>query len=134
MIHSGTFTIKNETTSEYRTFKVKKVQTNDFMTGKRLVGLLTGPDNFADFKLFGYVNDDTDRVVVFKKHTSLERPTAFQWYAHMINVLVAGEPDDGKLSGYSVMESRECRRCGRTLTTPESITNGIGPECAQKGL
>lgn len=25
--------------------------------------------------------------------------------------------------------SRKCARCGRTLTTPESITRGIGPDC-----
>jgi len=24
-----------------------------------------------------------------------------------------------------------CRRCGRTLTDPESVAKGIGPECEQ---
>lgn len=26
----------------------------------------------------------------------------------------------------------ECQMCGRTLTDPESIANGVGPECAAK--
>lgn len=34
--------------------------------------------------------------------------------------------------GYEVDESRVCRRCGRKLTTPESIDFGIGPDCATR--
>jgi hypothetical protein len=36
--------------------------------------------------------------------------------------------------GWSRPKSRtmRCRRCGRALTTPESIASGIGPVCASK--
>jgi Family of unknown function (DUF6011) len=35
-------------------------------------------------------------------------------------------------SGLVVHHEGHCGRCGRTLTVPESIERGIGPECAAK--
>jgi hypothetical protein len=131
MIHTGTYTIENNSTGDYRTFLVKHRQPEDkeFMPGKRLVGLLTGPDNFHDFKLFGYVDENSDSITVFKKHKS----TVYEKYARMIDVLIGLHPtDDERLKNYTVRESRLCRRCGRKLTTPESLTKGIGPECEEK--
>ncbi len=31
--------------------------------------------------------------------------------------------------GYKLVHEGRCGRCGRTLTVPESVTEGIGPEC-----
>lgn len=36
--------------------------------------------------------------------------------------------------GYAVQHEGRCCKCGRTLTTPESIDRGIGPVCAEGGL
>jgi hypothetical protein len=33
--------------------------------------------------------------------------------------------------GYKIQHEGKCCRCGRTLTTPESIERGIGPECVK---
>jgi hypothetical protein len=33
-----------------------------------------------------------------------------------------------------VLHSGRCGRCGRTLTTPDSIERGLGPECAHKAI
>jgi hypothetical protein len=38
----------------------------------------------------------------------------------------------GKSAGYG--KASTCVRCGRQLTDPRSIENGIGPVCAQRGL
>jgi hypothetical protein len=35
-------------------------------------------------------------------------------------------------TGWKVHHEGRCGRCGRTLTVPESIESGIGPECAKK--
>jgi hypothetical protein len=32
-------------------------------------------------------------------------------------------------AGYEIKHAGRCGRCGRTLTTPDSIKCGIGPEC-----
>jgi len=34
--------------------------------------------------------------------------------------------------GYKIEHAGKCGRCGRTLTTPDSIRIGIGPECRGK--
>ena len=131
MIHTGTYTIENSTTGDYRTFLVKHRQPEDkeFMPGKRLVGLLTGPDNFHDFQLFGYVDENADSITVFKKY----KETVYEKYARMIDILIGNHPTENeRFKSYTVHESRLCRRCGRKLTTPESTQLGIGPECMEK--
>jgi hypothetical protein len=48
-------------------------------------------------------------------------------YARLFLRLSAGELE---LAGKAyAVESGNCRRCGRRLTTPESIAAGIGPVC-----
>jgi len=34
--------------------------------------------------------------------------------------------------GYEIEHAGRCGRCGRTLTTPDSIQCGIGPECRKR--
>jgi hypothetical protein len=119
LTHNGTITAKNRERGTHRTFQVRKQHKDaNFMPGERLVGLLTGPNNNADFRSFGFV--DRDRVVLWKKH--LDDPF-FKWtaaflldpqaYADKVELLIEGR----------------CRRCNRKLTTPESIESGIGPVC-----
>ena len=135
MIYSGTFTVRNPKTGDYRTFLIKKAQPQDhkFQPGKRLVGLLTGSDNYHDFKLFGYVDEESERIIVFHKHRGMMgEPSHFEWFARMLNVLVAQSETDSRFTDYSVQESRTCMRCGLKLTTPESIEAGLGAECAEK--
>jgi len=36
---------------------------------------------------------------------------------------------NGTLSGVKIFHEGKCCRCGRRLTTPTSVQNGIGPEC-----
>jgi len=132
-IPTGTITIRNIESNEYRTFKVRKFQPADskFMPGKRIVGLLTGPDNYHDFDSFGSIGDDgMIRVFAKKKNPEWGKRSNYEWFAEMINVLVGGF--DGKaFPGYEVLLAKKCCRCGRKLTTPTSIENGIGPECAE---
>ena len=137
-IHSGTFTITNKQTGDYKTFRIQKEQKADskFFPGKRIVGLLTGPDNYRDFVSFGTIGED-GRVVPFNKYLK----TNFQKFCSMLNLFLGNFPEAAqecesfKLvepEKYEVKESRACRRCGRLLTTPEAIAKGIGSECEKK--
>jgi len=122
--HNGFVTVTNPKTGGRRTFRVRTEK-----WGKdthRVVGLLTGPRNTADYTNFGFVEADGSVKVWYKKR----RETAFVKFARMLA--------DNRRDLYTVqkgvtyrLEGR-CRRCNRTLTVPESIESGIGPVCAKK--
>ena len=56
------------------------------------------------------------------------RPDALSWKVleWAMKVVYSGKPFP---EGYTLKHSNRCGRCGRMLTVPESITDGIGPEC-----
>lgn len=55
----------------------------------------------------------------------------FKVLAWALRAVAAGTVPEEK--GYAVQHEGRCCRCGKELTTPESIARGIGPECAKKG-
>lgn len=130
-IFNGIITITNAK-GEHRTFRIHTVKKGGLI-GKRLLSLLTGPDNTSNYRSFGFV--DEDGVRVWSQHRNDKMKL---WYAELVAVLVGKfEPttDLGRkidASKYEVLHEGRCVRCNRKLTHPESIKSGIGPECAGK--
>lgn len=93
------------------------------------VAVLTGLDNVNDFSYLG--------SIVTRPHPRYEHgrkspigpdapsARAAGWYFAR---LFGG----GDVSGVTVYHDGTCGRCGRDLTTPESVSRGIGPECWEK--
>jgi len=127
---NGTFTIQNKTTGEHRTFRIK-TQKDDarFAPSKRIVSLLTGPDNTSDYKGFGFVDDNG--IYVWTKNKGVNEKSKYEWYAIMLWQL-ANNPESRWHEKYSISIEKRCLRCNRVLTHPESLLIGIGPECASK--
>jgi hypothetical protein len=120
LTHSGTVTVFNPKTGKHRTFKVTKPQAEDakFFPGKRLVGILTGPDNTCDFHTFGFVGDH--KIILWKTHRNTP---IYKWAADfLLDPEAYSDIVELKIEG-------RCRACGRKLTTPESVDTGIGPIC-----
>lgn len=109
----------------------------------RFVALLNGSDNTSDFAFMGTIfpekpgrwNESTETrrmdpmAFVHGKKSRIGRDApsakAFAWaFSH----LLAGEIPDG----LEVWHEGRCGRCGRVLTVPESIADGLGPECASR--
>ena len=133
-IFNGRITIENSETGEHRTFSIKTQKADaKFAPGKRILALLSGPDNTRDYQGFAFVDDSG--VHVWAKYKGTTKPTAYDWYADMVSVLVGGFPSRyGKhYEGYEVHVAGRCLKCNRALTTPESIKSGIGPVCASGG-
>lgn len=92
------------------------------------VSVLTGPDNSSDYTFLGSIFDGgrTYRHGT-RSRISADAPSAvaFAWlWSHR------GDADlDTRVE---IMHAGRCCRCGRTLTTPESVAAGIGPECSKK--
>lgn len=117
------FTLVSEKTGQRYTYQVNKAKEGD----AKFVSLLTGPSNTDDYNYLGlYDRTQGMRLTRKSRMTADSAPVkAFSW---TVRHLVAGKFPQG----LEFWHEGRCCRCGRTLTVPESIENGIGPECAKK--
>ena len=132
-ISNGFLTVTNQATGEHRTFRVR-TQKEDakFAPGSRIVSLLIGPDNTSDYQGFGFVQDN-GWITLWKRNQTPQ----YQGLAKAIR-LASRALENGQdtfttpKATYKVQLSKRCRVCNRTLTSPQSLTLGIGPECASR--
>ena len=123
----ATVTLSSQKTGARYTFRVN--QAKDHETGQPkdmwFVGLLTGPDNYADYSYVGTLNG-TFKLTAKSKFRPESIPVrAFNYFWHHL--------DAGTIPPQmEIRHEGTCGCCGRKLTTPESIDRGIGPECAKK--
>lgn len=119
--HNGIVTMRSLRTGEHRTFRIwTKSKESNFMPGRRVVGLLSGPDNESDYRAFGVMDDD-GRIHLWRKHQG-ER--FYQWAAAALSA------PEQFLHQVEFSFDGRCRRCNRLLTDPDSVASGIGPHCA----
>ncbi len=117
-------TISSLKTGQYYTFKVSANTDNEEMF---FVNLLSGPDNGSDFTYLGiiirgkgYKNTKASKLSLDSKPI-----TAIRYLLWCIT--------RGNLPAeLEVRHEGKCGRCGRKLTTPESIDLGLGPVCLEK--
>lgn len=135
---NATFTIRSKATGTRFTYKVR--QAEDATNGKYtwFVSLLNGPDNEGDFCYMGILQMQratslqdlmgSDITFRFTKKSTVrpEAPgaKAFVWFW---NVVYGQQRMPGTAE---VWHEGRCGRCGRKLTVPSSVANGIGPDCA----
>lgn len=115
---NSTFTLLNTTTNNRFTYKVRKSKDNDIF----FVSVLTGSDNISNYTFIGFIKNN--KFFYSKKsRISVEAVSfkAINWFFNHINNLP---------SIINVLHEGKCGRCGRKLTTPESINRGLGPECS----
>ena len=119
------FTVANPN-GEHYTFKIRqpKGENKPFF-----VSLLTGPQNDSDYTYLGIYNPKQQNVCLTKKSRYTDESTPVKVIRWAIRI-IAGCKDIP--AGYTIQHEGRCCRCGRTLTTPESIEMGIGPECAKR--
>lgn len=90
------------------------------------VGVLTGCDNESHYQYVGIIKDNVFATTARGKLNDAPSCHAFVFFwRHLIERKHVH-------SGLEVWHEGTCGRCGRTLTVPESIERGIGPECAQQ--
>lgn len=107
------------------TFKVsKKKDQSDNEAPLFFVSVLSGPNNTQDYTCIATIRGG--KLSPTKRFADSPPPSykAFAWY---FTRSVAGLPTVGA----KFYHHGSCCRCGRVLTTPESVTSGIGPVCAE---
>lgn len=115
-------TIENVTSGNHFTYRVTACEDKP---GLFFVAVLTGPENTSDYTYLGTIRDgvyahgrkstmseDAPCAVVFGKVWARR---------HALPACVR------------VHHEGRCGVCSRTLTTPESLARGVGPECAKNG-
>ena len=117
------FTVANPSNEHY-TYKIRKKIFDDKRTCW-FIYLLTGPQNTNDYTYLGvYVPSIHGvRLTAKSKYTEDSKPVkVLKWALTRV-------ANNNLPVGYKIQHEGRCGRCGRTLTTPESISRGIGPEC-----
>lgn len=126
MAGKAVFTVENPNTGNRFTYKVTRKAADGGMV-LHFVKVLTGPDNTADYEFLGTVFPDGAFAMSRKSRIGPDAPSAkaFGWLWARISKC-------GDTGPARVLHEGRCCRCGRTLTVPESIESGVGPECAAK--
>ena len=126
-VPNGTYTvILDQTLDIYRTIRLKDAPEHfNAAPGTQIGYFLSGPSNEDDYTGFAFVAGKTYRL--WKK------------YQNNAEVCLSVQALDRLLSSDPMVHAREyvlrsgnCFVCGRKLTTPASIRDGIGPVCKRK--
>jgi uncharacterized protein DUF6011 len=125
IIKKGFFTVEREG-ERHRTFRVKTSRNN-----KTVIGLMVGRNNLKDYAWFGTIEGNTIR---FWKNANMGfdmPPVQLPIEQDEINACFAAITSDTEEAGLRfAREYKNCSRCGKVLTTPESLDRGLGAECA----
>ncbi len=107
-----------------------------------MVDVLTGPANTADYTFIGAIYFSPRGSITVLTGARTENPNgghgssisddapSAKTLRGLFERLARGQ---GPAPAAEVWHDGTCARCGRPLTTPESLERGIGPICAQKG-
>lgn len=120
---NATFTLVSRDSERHFTYKM---QLSDNKPCLYFVRLLHGPDNENDYKYMGCYYSDTGIFYIDKKYRDRAEHT---WPASMRAINYFLRHIDNVPDQLLVYHEGKCCRCGRKLTTPQSIRDGIGPEC-----
>jgi Family of unknown function (DUF6011) len=114
------------------TYQVDHVPANGQWRETWFVSLLSGPDNRADYQYVGKLDSFTGQTTPTAK--SAFKADSFP--VRLLNRVMArvwpGDFAAFEQFGYRIRHEGKCGRCGRRLTTPESVELGIGPDCAEQ--
>ena len=115
-------TLQSERTGAHYTYKIVHKEAD----APFFVNLLTGPDNGDDFTYVGLLGDDAVRLTK-KSKLSCDAPSIKAINYALRNLAAGRMPPE-----CVIRHEGKCGVCARTLTVPESIDRGIGPECWDK--
>ena len=112
------FTIESLASGTHFTYRLRKIQGGSGY----FVSVLNGPDNTADYAYVGILTADFKLVITRASKPGSKSFGAFDWFVNQLT-------NPTKLHMVQFHHTGKCARCGRKLTTPESVEAGFGPEC-----
>ncbi len=119
IVSRGYYTVVREDGSR-RTYKVEKMaESARFAPGKTVLYMLVGPSNTKDYKGVAFLGERG--ASCWKSANGMEEAIRKDWLTITGDIKEAGKR--------YALQSGNCYVCGKLLTTPESVANGIGPVC-----
>lgn len=120
------FTLYSARLDKRYTYKIKvdKKKSDRFYAS-----VLYGPDNCNDYRYLGFLHDPdfTLRAPKSTRDEPISREDPRFRMLECFLEIICTETELPKTCEF--YPSTRCARCGRLLTTPESIECGFGPEC-----
>jgi len=122
------FTVLNEITGNRFTFRVRKAGwgTSNVKSNIFYVSVLTGSDNESSYVFLGSFFSDKgfySHSLKSKISSSATSNKVIEWF------FPSYFNNPNHFNMIKVYHSGKCGRCGKKLTTPESIKSGLGPYC-----
>lgn len=111
------FTVSNGKGRHY-TYRVTMGKLRSF------VSILNGSDNTWNYVNIAMLNPDTGELV--GQYGDDIRIKVLRWALRKI------WSQSSLPHGYAIQHAGKCGRCGRLLTTPQSLESGLGPECKKE--
>jgi hypothetical protein len=121
--HATFVSRKTETRFTYKVVRADP-RSGDTRPPPHFVSVLTGPDRY---EYLGVIYGEKIFSHGRKSRVAASAPSALA-FAWVWQKLTAGRVPEV----LEVYHEGRCGKCNRRLTTPESVTQGIGPECARK--
>ena len=118
-------TIESAKTGNHFTFSIKTSKKDD-PKACYFVSVLTGPNNDANYTYLGTIFNKREFKLTAKSKITADA-LSYKSFSFLLNNVSSGKLHED----LNVYHFGTCGRCGRTLTTPESIIRGLGPECAK---
>lgn len=122
----ATFTLYSAKLDKRVTYRVERDRIN---AGKFFVKRLYGPENNHDYRLFAILLLHDTKLFPVKGSFS-QSTDHYRMFSYFLKI--AEDPATDWPETCHFYPSGRCARCGRLLTTPESIERGLGPECATR--
>lgn len=139
---NSTFTLVSKKSGERFTYQVRSAKKNrdaNWSTGNQdrsqyFVSVLTGGDNVNAYTYMGMLKQDINGEFRFtltrgsKIRDSAPSCVGFVWFWNLL--------EQGCIvhKNLEFWHEGSCCMCGRKLTVPESVADGIGPECRSKAM
>jgi len=125
-------TLKSKVSGKHFTYRIAKAKGKPGKPADPdlfFVGLLTGPDNGANFSYIGI--HKMGAIEAFRTTSASKVPSTAD-SVKAIRFFCEKTIRGGKIpEDLEIRHEGRCGKCGKTLTHPESIDVGIGPDCSK---
>jgi len=120
---NAVLTLESKSTGRWFTYRIRMAKKDDEKS-PFFVSLLTGNNNESSYTYLGTIFKKEDKLdfKLTKKSTISEDALSYKAFNFFINQLMSGKIHEN----LGVYHRGICSVCGKTLTQPESLKNGIG--------